>query len=150
MKLKKNDKLWKALKSKLNKLSLGKSHVRVGCFGGTHSSGFAMPELMAVHEFGNDHVPQRSFIGSTLTERREEAATLLGQLAGQVVEDKLTPEKALGQLGLWAATAVKEKIVSSDIPPPLAASTVRRKGSSKPLVDTGQMLNSITWIVVLG
>ena len=32
--------------------------------------------------------------------------------------------------------------------PPLAESTIRRKGSSNPLIDTGQLRSSITWQVV--
>lgn len=148
--MKVNDKKWKQLKKKLGKLSLGKAHVRVGTFGGVHSSGYLMPELMATHEFGSQdgRIPQRSFIGATLSERRQEITKLLSQYADQILQDKLAPAQALGQLGLWAATAVKAKITTTDIPPPLKPSTIARKGSTKPLVDTGQLVNSITWVVI--
>jgi hypothetical protein len=38
---------------------------------------------------------------------------------------------------------IKEKILSN-IPPPNVEETIRRKGSSSTLIDTGAMLNSVT------
>lgn len=49
----------------------------------------------------------------------------------------------LERAGIHLERAILEKI-RSHIPPPLKPETVRRKGSSTPLIDTGQLIGSIT------
>lgn len=51
--------------------------------------------------------------------------------------------RALGEVGTGLENAIVQKI-QAGIPPPLQPETIRRKRSSKPLIDTGQMLASIT------
>jgi len=46
-------------------------------------------------------------------------------------------------LGMQIENAIRLKILSN-IPPPLKESTVKRKGSSVTLIDTGQMLASVS------
>lgn len=142
------DKKWQALKAKLGRLKLRGSHVKIGIFGGTHSSGVDMATLLLIHELGTPTIPARAPVASTFRDRADELSQILGKLADLVITDKITVDDALNRLGLWGSTAVKNTIVSTDLPPPLKASTVERKGSSKPLVDTGQLLNAITWQVV--
>jgi hypothetical protein len=148
-----NDREWKKLKGRLDKLGRTGAHVQVGVFStaGAHAdSGVSMVEIAAVHEFGSPsaNIPQRSFIRAGILESREELKKVLAKLAKGVVQDRIQVDEALQQLGLWGANAVKRKVTGTNIPPPLATATIRRKGSSKPLVDTGQLVNSITWVVV--
>lgn len=153
MSIKVNDKVWRDLRAKLKKLGMKDAHVQVGILGdaGMHHSGFSMIELAAVHEFGSrdGRIPERSFLRSTFRDRKEDLTKFLTKIAKQIIADKLSPEDALGQLGLWGAAQVKNQITKQDIPPPLSARTIQRKGSTKPLVDTGQLVNSISWKVVL-
>lgn len=141
---------------------LARGHVRVGVLlskggekphegKGKNADHITLVELAAIHEFGSPAagIPERSFIRSTFYVRRVEALrSMCARLAKAVVTDGLDPKRALGMLGAWAASQVKETITEIDIPPPLADSTVQAKGSSKPLVDTGQLKNSITYEVV--
>ncbi|HVI10225.1 MAG TPA: hypothetical protein VND65_18185 [Candidatus Binatia bacterium] len=59
--------------------------------------------------------------------------------------------KNLHAIGIRASTSIRNKI-NEGIPPPLAASTIRarkRRGrtGTKPLVDTAQMRNAVTYVV---
>lgn len=54
--------------------------------------------------------------------------------------------KELERVGLWAQGSIQQRI-SDGIPPPNAESTIRRKGSSTPLIDTGQLRTSIKYRV---
>ena len=152
MSLKVNDKVWRKLKSRLAMLGRKDASVKVGVLEGSgeHDGGFSMVELAAVHEFGSpaNNIPSRSFIRATFVNNREEAARVLQRLAKGIVTNKLEVDQALGVLGLWGANAVKRYITSGKVVPPLKPATIARKGSSKPLVDTGQLVNSITWKVV--
>ena len=104
-------------------------------------------EVAIIHEFGAGPVPARSFIRATLDEKRAEILKLQVALAQQVLLGKLTPEQALGQLGAKVASMCQARIVAG-IAPPLAASTLRRKGNKiTPLILTGQLKSSITFAV---
>jgi hypothetical protein len=59
-----------------------------------------------------------------------------------VVDQKLTTLQALDQIGIYGIKLVVEKI-DSQIPPPNAPATIAKKGSSTPLIDTGQMRQTL-------
>lgn len=103
-------------------------------------------EIAAIHEFGAGPIPQRSFIRATIDQRKADIAKLQGVLAGQVLAGKLTPDQALTQLGAKVASWMQQRIASG-IAPALDPATVAAKGSSVPLVDTGQLKASITFLV---
>lgn len=107
--------------------------------------------VAAVHEFGAPaaHIPQRSFLRSTLDERREEIASAQAKLAVRALEGKVEHGTALNQLGAKVAGMVVAKI-NSNIPPKLADETIDRKNSSVALISTGQLKSSITWKVMGG
>lgn len=122
-----------------------------GEFGSSTASAAAPPTLLEVaisNEFGDParHVPQRSFIRATVDEHREEITELETALAMRVLEGKISQEEALSLLGAKVVGLVQARIARG-IDPPNSPETVERKGSSKPLVDTGQLRSSITWKV---
>lgn len=59
-----------------------------------------------------------------------------------VIEKKYNLRVALDRFGLWAVGEIQQRIADG-IPPPNAQSTVDRKGSSTPLIETGQLRASI-------
>lgn len=91
-------------------------------------------------------IPERSFIRSTIDENAQKYRELAKKLALLIVDGKLTAERALELFGERVVADIKLHI-QRGIDPPLAAETVRRKGSSKPLIDTAQMINAITYQV---
>lgn len=145
-------KMWDQLRKKLPE----GAHVQVGVIGAagsaTTDSGITMIELAAIHEFGSPKagIPERSFIRSTFErpEVLEQLNVMARGYARLVVADKITWDVALGRLGAWAAAeikgAIKKKLTTG---PALAPATIVRKGSSTPLIDTGRLINAITWLV---
>lgn len=121
-------------------------------------SGMTLVELAATHEFGSSdgHVPERAALRGTLYVRvAEELNHKLEAAAKLVISGAVSAEKALNLLGLWAASEVKNTITMNEADgygeypyPPLADSTIKAKGSSVPLIDTGQLKNAYTWVVV--
>ena len=70
---------------------------------------------------------------------------MLRKAAEEVVTGKVQSfDVALGRIGLKIRDEIKERI-RSGIEPGLAEATKDRKGSSTPLIDTGQLISSITW-----
>lgn len=102
--------------------------------------------VASVNEFGSSdgRIPERSFLRSTVDEKAQEYSALLAKLVGQAVDGKITPTQALDRLGLTVERDVKRKIVDLK-EPPNAERTIEQKKSSNPLIDTGQLRQSITY-----
>lgn len=147
----------KALVARLRALRGSSAAVRVGILsdqpkrqrdGDGAKEPYSLVEVAAVHEFGAPAagIPQRSFLRATVDEKRAEIDRLELALLTQVVEGKIELRQALDLMGAKVAGWIQTRIADG-IAPPNAASTSRRKTSSKPLVDTGQLRSAITWIV---
>lgn len=139
------DRGWKAL---LSRLRYEQKSVKVGVLQSAGDAGedLTMVELAAVHEFGSEKagVPERSFIRRTFREKERETLAFAEKLTGAIVVGKITPAQALEALGQWGAAEVKKTITQgAGVPPPNAPSTIEKKGSDRPLVDTGRLINAI-------
>ena len=104
----------------------------------------------AANEFGTKHIPERSFLRSTVDKHQEKYLNSLEDIAGVYVDHGTAAgEDALNKLGFGAVADVQRMIVDVREPPNKPA-TIAAKGSSNPLIDTGRMRQSIDHIVVEG
>jgi hypothetical protein len=136
-----DDRVWRKLYNLVRKAA-GKS-VRVGLFDGE------LAEIGAVHEYGSADgtIPERSWLRSTFRSRREDLAKMQARVTKAMLAGKITETQAMELLGQWAAGAVKQTIQRDGEFAPLAPATVEAKGSTRPLVDTGQLAQSIAYKV---
>lgn len=107
-----------------------------------------MAQLAAVHEYGSadGSIPQRSFMGSAIDENAKELKRLTKKAVDKVIMGRVSKKQAIGLLCQKFKDLFINKIVSGPFTP-LAAATIRRKGSDKPLIDTGQLKGAIDWEV---
>jgi len=110
--------------------------------------------LAFIHENGSParNIPARPFLKPGVAGAKDKLVSTLRVYAKQALTDKSAIEKGLNAAGLVAQSAVKNQIRSSIGMKPLASGTLaarRRKGAKgeKPLIRTGQLLNSITYVV---
>jgi len=87
-------------------------------------------------------VPERSFLRSTVDERRERYFKLLLKAIDDEIMGKHTIRFGFSKVGERAAADVRRKIRTLR-EPPNAPATIERKGSSNPLVDKGPLIESI-------
>lgn len=87
-------------------------------------------------------IPERSFIRSAFDKNVRKYQRACLREAKKALLLKQTPEQAIGRVGEIAKADIIRGI-NRGISPPLKAATIRRKGSSKPLIDTGQLKQSI-------
>jgi phage gpG-like protein len=143
--LKDNKREQKRLEKLIHKMNKS-PHVAVGILQDEPISGkFSMVDLAIVHEFGSKdgHIPQRSFIRSTCDRKRHEHIKLTADLQSKIIEGKLTIKQALSRLGEVVSKDMVETI-NHGIEPKLKPATIKRKKSSKPLIDTGHLKGSVT------
>lgn len=101
-------------------------------------------QVGAIHEFGIG-VPERSFVRGYANGHAKEIQKATKKAAERSVARNGDPARELDRLGLEIAAGMQENISNGGKPPfkALAAATIAGKGSSKPLIDTGQMRQSI-------
>lgn len=112
--------------------------------GATYPDGTPVPMVAAVNEFGNpaNNQPPRPFFRNAISDHETEWQNAAEKLAkgGADIAD------VLSTLGEVIAGDIRESIRKLDTPP-LSPVTVAKKGFSKPLIDTSDMLNSISYEV---
>lgn len=128
----------------LNKAFTGPDSVKVGLPKGSNAypDGTSVIMVGAVHEFGSParDVPERSYLRSTVKEKKKPYKTLFRKLSKSIVDGKITMQKALAIIGLTVQTDVQKKITDIDTP-----ALKNRVGN--PLVDSGHLRQSIIFKV---
>lgn len=106
-------------------------------------------EVAVWNEFGTEDVPARSFIRAWFDENYDKIRDVLRNLLYTVTLGHRTKEQALELAGLWCVGSIQQRIADG-IAPENAASTIKAKGSSTPLINSGQMRSSVTHQVLEG
>ena len=99
-------------------------------------------DVMTWAEFGLGQ-PERSWLRAFVDEEEKQIDEDIRKL-GEAVIKGLDAEDAIEQLGASLKARIQERIANR-IPPPNAPSTVARKGSDVPLIDTGQSRASVDY-----
>jgi hypothetical protein len=98
------------------------------------------------NEFGDNKIPERSFMRSAWDENLSRITDNMQENLEEVKAGKSSFNLALHKVGLLVETLIKQKI-GSNIQPANHPATIKAKGSSRTLIDTSAMLNSIRYVV---
>ncbi len=92
-------------------------------------------------------IPERSFLRAGHDAHIDDVMNKASKLLGQVLSGKMSEDQLLKFVGLALSSKIKTyaRELSS---PPNSSFTVEQKGSSNPLVDTGNMIGGISFEVV--
>lgn len=119
--------------------------VRRGKGGSIRDTDQPLAVIAAIHEFGLGDMPQRSFLRSAYDENLPVIDKMIQRVANGAVFG-LGTNAALNQLGNVVQGMVQRKIVDGPFVPNSPA-TIKRKKSSKPLIDTGHLRQSIRYVI---
>ena len=119
--------------------------VRRGKGGSIRNTDQPLAVIAAIHEFGLGDMPQRSFLRSAYDENLPVIDKMIQRVANGAVFG-LGTNAALNQLGNVVQGMVQRKIVDGPFIPNSPA-TIKRKKSSKPLIDTGHLRQSIRYVI---
>lgn len=97
-------------------------------------------------EFGTKNVPQRSFIRANDALNYRKYRNMIEEIKDKIIFEKWTMTKGLGVLGEQILSDIRQRI-RAGIKPALDPKTIEAKGSSTPLIDTGQLINGLTYHV---
>lgn len=144
---------------------LNGTKINVGCLEGEHAW------LASIHEYGCkipvtdkmraflNHqgihlkpsttmivIPERAFLRGGFDEYAEDVIDSAEPLMADVIGGTMSVDQLSELIGLMLSSKIKEFAVDLKSPPN-SSMTIERKGSSNPLVDTGDMIGSITYEV---
>nr|DAL24913.1 MAG TPA_asm: virion morphogenesis protein [Caudoviricetes sp.] len=119
--------------------------IRRGKGGSIRNTDQPLAVIAAIHEFGLGDMPQRSFLRSAYDENLPMIDKMIQRVANGAVFG-LGTNAALNQLGNVVQGMVQRKIVDGPFVPNSPA-TIKRKKSSKPLIDTGHLRQSIRYVI---
>jgi hypothetical protein len=93
----------------------------------------------------------KEYIGWAFMQRaaarfQEEELPKLLQEWSTAISGETTSRSKIQEFGARLVEMIKQEIIKTTTPP-LARATVMRKGHEKPLVDTGEMLNSVSYVI---
>lgn len=135
----------RALKKEIDKLRTS-HYALVGIHesaGQVEDSQMTMATLGAIQHFGNDDIPARRWLDTGAETGTKDYLDVIRE----GVEEGLTAEQIMKRVGVEAEGAIRQYI--TDLKEPAnKESTIKRKGSSNPLIDTGAMRQSVTSTVV--
>lgn len=112
------------------------------------SKELSLIEVAVVNHFGSSdgHIPARRFITDWFDANESHLREMLVTLMRQAVKGDLTREQVLNQMGAYCVGSIQENIAKG-VPPPNAPSTIAKKKSSTPLVNTGQLRSAMSFEV---
>lgn len=137
--------------------ALAGSGVKVGVQSGPSGEpGTDILDIAIWNEYGTRHIPARPFISAAAVVFEHDVGLIMVHLAKKVQNGHADRQLALTTLGERYQTMVRQfvrsggKIGGGAGFAPNKASTIRRKGSSQPLIEHGNLVNSIRYQVVIG
>ncbi len=105
--------------------------------------------IALVHEFGSpeDNLPARPVMAKTNRAYAKRLGPVMVKVVRDIYAGKLLPSTALKQLGVYWEGRIKAMFREGAFAP-LRPATIAAKGSSKPLIDSGQLRQAVTSRVV--
>jgi hypothetical protein len=135
------------------------SHVKVGFQEGAVTkpqvkgqrrkpAGLSLPQIAAENEFGTKIIPARPFMSTSFDENKALINRAIQGEYKKIAGGNGTTERSLGLIGQLMTKLIVQKI-RAIVSPPNSPRTIAIKKSSKPLIDFGQMIQSVRYKVVL-
>jgi len=141
----------KALEDSMNKAKkkavfVGLPSEKVG--GEIYGDGQTIMTIGAIHEYGAGNNPKRSFLRTPFIMHKKKINEFIAKQFERTI-DGVKVDDALGMVGAYCRNISVKAFTTKGYGKwkALEPETVKRKGSSKPLIDTGTLRNAISWVI---
>ena len=124
----------------------GEKEVVAGIQQGAQKDGLQVAEYATWNEFGTSKTPARPFMRNYFDGKRDVIERFARNGITQVALGNASFEQFLNAAGVHLVDGIKKSITDGAWEPN-APYTIQKKGSAKPLIDTGTMLNSVTFAI---
>lgn len=129
---------------RISKAIFGPTQVKVGFPAG--KAGGDIVARAVYNEFGTSRgIPERPFIRNAMKAGRDEFKAQVTADAKSILNGNMDMEQALSRLGISGQGKIQKEMPNT--PPPNHPDTIKQKGSSTTLVDSGQLRAAVTWAI---
>lgn len=104
-------------------------------------------DIAVYNELGTENIPSRPFMRDSVDNHAEQINAFLKKQMALLAKGDTTAEQMMKSIGVFQKGLVQAEIVDGDFEPN-APSTIKKKGSDKPLIDTGKMRQSVNFVIV--
>ena len=105
-----------------------------------YPDGTSVIDVGISHEFGTETLPERSFLRATLAENKQKYHNFMKRVPFKVIMGKSSHATEMDKLGLAVSSDCKSRIYDGIEPK-------KKRGEGVPLIDTGHLVESITYVV---
>ncbi len=139
---------WKAIKARIRSLNgrlVDNGFPEDGKTSGRYSM-VQMADVAAKNEFGSGSAPARSFLRSSFDSGIKNTFRAIKKNVELVGRGTISAENAMQNLGKFSVRQIRKRIQFGRFTP-LAPATIAKKGHSTPLLETGQMFETVQFKV---
>jgi len=111
-------------------------------------AGQSQAQIAFDNEYGTKTTPARPFMRTSFDENIQKINDIISGEYDKIIDGESTVKRSLNLIGLFGVSIVQQKIRSIRTPPN-SPTTIAIKKSSKPLIDFGQMVQSVSYKVVV-
>ena len=123
--------------------------VKVGVLGNGSANGISVQDYAIFNEYGTSRIPVRPFFRLSVgtANAQNEIKKYMKQQVEQIIQGGISAQQAYENLGTFVVQKIKKTIASGNFAA-LNPQTIKKKGHSKPLMDTHSLYNSINYEIV--
>ena len=123
--------------------------VKVGVLGNGSTNGISVQDYAIFNEYGTSRIPARPFFRLSVgtANAQNEIKEYMKQQVEQIIQGGMSAQQAYENLGTFVVQKIKKTIASGNFAA-LNPQTVKKKGHSKPLMDTHSLYESINFEIV--
>lgn len=123
--------------------------VKVGVLGDGNNNGVSVQDYAIFNEYGTSRMPARPFFRLSVgtANAQNEIKEYMKQQVEQIIQGGISAQQAYENLGTFVVQKIKKTIASGNFAA-LNPQTVKKKGHSKPLMDTHSLYESINFEIV--
>lgn len=115
--------------------------------GEAEHEGVDLCEIAAYNELGTEHIPSRPFIRNSVDSHMDEISSNIGEWCKRIARGEIEGHEMMMNIGMLQKGLIQEEITNGTFAPN-APATIKKKGSDKPLIDTGIMRESVDYQIV--
>ena len=105
-----------------------------------------MCDIAMFNELGTSTSPSRPFMRQSVDKNAEKINRFMKSQLQRIKNGQATAEDVMKAIGTFQKGLVQKEIRDGEFEPN-APSTISKKGSSKPLIDTGHMRQSVNFVI---
>lgn len=127
---------------------LADKEVRIGFQHGkaTEKDGTDICDIAAWNELGTENIRSRPFMRESVDSNEEKIVSFMQAQIVDIIKNRKTAEQAFKEIGVFQKRLMQETISDGSFEKNTKA-TIKKKKSSKPLIDTGRMRQSVNYVI---